>query len=316
MKYKINDRIGQLVIIEDTKKRISDGQVVWKCLCDCGNIIEISTSGLRAKIKKGKCNCGCELKKEQQLRMAKIIPIGTKYPHFTIIDGPFFKQRHNSFYKVKFDETGEEVELSRKSIMRNPNQYKPNHRTPEGELNIFLNQNKIIEPNTQIGLLTIIGQPFIKNNRLQYHCQCDCGNTIDVRSTYLTRSNPRLSCGCLYSKGEQQIQQLLMGWEIDFEREYKFSDLIDVNPLRFDFAVFNDNELVGLIEFNGRQHYIVNNNSGWNDEESFSLTQKHDKMKKEYCQQNNIPLLIIPYSVLDKQNLLETILNDFLIQLF
>ena len=35
-----------------------------------------------------------------------------------------------------------------------------------------------------------------KNGKVVWHCQCDCGNTIDVPITYLTTGDT-LSCGCL-----------------------------------------------------------------------------------------------------------------------
>lgn len=41
-------------------------------------------------------------------------------------------------------------------------------------------------------------------------------------------------------------------------QEYSFKDLYRVSPqhpLRFDFALFENEKLIGLIEYNGRQHY-------------------------------------------------------------
>lgn len=44
---------------------------------------------------------------------------------------------------------------------------------------------------------------------------------------------------------------------IPFKREFKFEDCRDKQPLPFDFAIFNtEDELIGLIELNGQQHYI------------------------------------------------------------
>lgn len=41
-----------------------------------------------------------------------------------------------------------------------------------------------------------------KNGRIVWHCQCDCGNTVDVQISYLT-SQQTLSCGCLKGYLEQ-----------------------------------------------------------------------------------------------------------------
>ena len=54
--------------------------------------------------------------------------------------------------------------------------------------------------------------------------------------------------------------------------------------LRFDFAIFIDGK-IKLIELQGDQHF--NKNNYWNSE----WLMQHDQKKKDYCKQNNIPLL-------------------------
>lgn len=49
-------KFGRLTVLEDTGDRKNNGQVVWKCQCDCGNFIETITSSL--KLKRAK-SCGC-----------------------------------------------------------------------------------------------------------------------------------------------------------------------------------------------------------------------------------------------------------------
>lgn len=58
MGYKVDlkgKRFGRLTVIEETDKRIS-GSVVWKCRCDCGNIIEVSHNHLS---RGATVSCGC-----------------------------------------------------------------------------------------------------------------------------------------------------------------------------------------------------------------------------------------------------------------
>ena len=60
------------------------------------------------------------------------------------------------------------------------------------------------------------------------------------------------------SRGEILIEQILTQSNLEFKEEYSFPDLVSSSgrPLRFDFAVFNDqHELDFLIEFQGIQHY-------------------------------------------------------------
>ena len=123
----------------------------------------------------------------------------------------------------------------------------------------------------------------------QYLCECDCGNTTVVQHQYLEFGDTS-SCGCLLSKGECEIENLLKDNNIYYEKQYSFPNLIDKTYLRFDFAIFNKNQrLVCLIEFQGKQHYDENS-------KYYSLDLiKHDKMKKDYCNLNKIPLIIIDF---------------------
>lgn len=127
-----------------------------------------------------------------------------------------------------------------------------------------------------------------KRSRL-YKCLCDCGNYCEVQHQYLTFGDTK-SCGCMRSKGEFQIAQLLKEHEYNFQQEYIFEDLKDQLPLRFDFAIFNnDNSLKCLLEFQGEQHIYSTN--GFYSEDLI----KHDKQKENYCQQYNIPLIKMYY---------------------
>ena len=126
-----------------------------------------------------------------------------------------------------------------------------------------------------------------KRSRL-YKCLCDCGNYCEVQHQYLAFGDTT-SCGCIRSKGEYQIEQLLKEHNISFQREYSFDDLADKGKLRFDFAIFNQDVLSCLIEFHGIQHWQETN--GYYNEDIV----RHDKMKEEYCNKNNIKLIIIKY---------------------
>lgn len=127
-----------------------------------------------------------------------------------------------------------------------------------------------------------------KRSRI-YHCVCECGNIVpNAQHQYLAYGD-LTSCGCIRSKGEFQIEQILKERNINYVREYSFADLVDDLPLRFDFAIFKNNQLWGLIEFQGEQHY--NQSNGFYNETII----EHDKMKREYCDKNNIKLIIINY---------------------
>lgn len=116
-------------------------------------------------------------------------------------------------------------------------------------------------------------------------------------------------CKSYSSKGEQEIAKILTKWKIPFETQKKYSGLIGENsngPLRFDFCI--DNKL--LIEFDGEGHYRDYKGI----EGSYEQQKKNDEKKNRFCQENNIPLLRIPYwRFKDIANLLKEffILNDY-----
>lgn len=158
------------------------------------------------------------------------------------------------------------------------------------------------------GQLEVIGpdETYISNEsngwKSKWICQCECGNRISVFGTNLTRLHTT-SCGCASrSIGEKNIENLLKSNGINYAREYTFSDLKDKKKLRFDFAIFNENNsLSHLIEFDGRQHN--NYYTPWNSEETLAERQARDKLKDEYCKEHNIRLIRIPYEKRDTMTL-------------
>lgn len=134
-----------------------------------------------------------------------------------------------------------------------------------------------------------------KGNRYWF-CECDCGNTHIVSTSDL-KSGKVKSCGCLLSLGEEIISKILRDNNIPFKTQYTFPDLKGINNhlYRFDFAVFNENGVEYLIEFDGIQHYKENQQFESNSE-SFLKVQERDRNKNMYCIRNSIPLIRIPYT--------------------
>lgn len=98
------------------------------------------------------------------------------------------------------------------------------------------------------------------------------------------------------SRGEIKIEEILNNTDLYYEEEYSFPNLISSSgrPLRFDFAIFDDNkELDFLIEFQGIQHYEAKSKFG--GVSGLKRQQYNDMKKREYCLKNNIKLIIIPY---------------------
>lgn len=93
---------------------------------------------------------------------------------------------------------------------------------------------------------------------------------------------------CSNSKGEKFISNILKINKINFSQQYKFKECKHTNELPFDFFLNNYN---CCLEFHGRQHfYEVDYFKGTI---GFSLQQKRDQLKENYCSLNNISLIII-----------------------
>jgi len=96
---------------------------------------------------------------------------------------------------------------------------------------------------------------------------------------------------CSKSKGETIIHNILETLDIKFETQKTFNDCKDKRILPFDFYL---NDYNTCIEYDGRHHYEPINY--WGGEEKLKYTKKHDKIKNDYCQKNNINLLRIKFN--------------------
>ncbi len=107
---------------------------------------------------------------------------------------------------------------------------------------------------------------------------------------------------CNESKGEKQIEKLLLKNNILFEAQKKFDKCKKHNYLPFDFYLPEYNI---CIEYDGEQHYKVVEWFG--GEKSFKQTQVNDKFKTEFCKKNNIILFRIKYNQNIKEKIKELI---------
>ena len=95
---------------------------------------------------------------------------------------------------------------------------------------------------------------------------------------------------CNNSKGEKRVLEILNKLNIDCIPQYRFKDCKFKNTLPFDFYLPKYNI---CIEFDGEQHYKIKECFGGLDE--FINIKIRDTIKNEYCKNNNIKLIRIPY---------------------
>ena len=135
-----------------------------------------------------------------------------------------------------------------------------------------------------------------------WYCEClRCGGHKEVPIGLLTSGRTQ-SCGCVSkSLGEAKIEEILKENNLSYKCQFSFEDcLSDKNSkLFFDFAVFEQDKIQFLIEYQGIQHY---QESVFSKYEPLEERQKRDNIKREYCKKNNIQLIEIPYWDYEKLN--------------
>lgn len=137
------------------------------------------------------------------------------------------------------------------------------------------------------------------NKKVWWNC-LRCGNEWFGSINGRTRNDKckRTGCPiCSLSLGESVIYDFLKLNNIKFETQTWFDDCprYGTHPLRFDFYI----EGFGLIEYQGPQHYFPVDFAGrgmeW-AEDQLEIGKIKDQIKRDYCENENIYLLEIPYT--------------------
>lgn len=306
MKYKkinIGQKFNLLTVIDKLDKR-KNNSIVWLCQCECGNYKEVTSADLNSNRVK---SCGCLNSKIKQGNYEHLE--GQRFGRLQVIS--ITNKRTNSrgiIWHCKCD-CGNECDVSGDRLKRGQQSCGCYQREKVRELG----KSKGYDLTGQrFGKLTPL---FLLNNTTEriWHCKCDCGNEVNVKSQYLLNHHTS-SCGCgIRSLGENIIFNLLEESNIPFQTEYSFIDCIfpDTNyKARFDFYV-NDQY---IIEYDGEQHFQLDrgfwSNSMEKSSEILQKTQEHDRLKNEYCKKYNIPIIRIPYTHLSKITLEDLLIES------
>jgi len=269
-----NQKFGKLTAIKPTDKRNSSGQIIWECICDCGNTFY----AVGADLKRNKItHCDkCNIKKNQYIS----IEPGDYINHKRIIKDTGLKTLNGTIIWECQCDCGNIYNL------------------PTSEIHRFQKCSKCKQTKEDLlgmkfGKLTVIEEAPTKDGKAHWLCQCECGGTI-IRSTYnLKHLGKYQGCGCTKSLGEEAISKLLLDNNINFTKQKTFDNCKFPDThyhALFDFYV--DNKYI--IEYDGIQHFKPV--GGWSNEEAVKHTQEHDQYKNQYCKEHNIPLIRIPYT--------------------
>lgn len=132
-----------------------------------------------------------------------------------------------------------------------------------------------------------------------------CNNIFNQSiGNHTHKSHPRGCPLCAESIGERKIKEFLENKKIKFERGMIFSNCRNINPLPFDFYLL---EYDICIEYDGIQHFESVEFFG--GEKTFNEQVRRDKIKTDYCKNNNIKLIRIKYTENIEQVLNQQFLN-------
>lgn len=182
-------------------------------------------------------------------------------------------------------------------------------------------ENRAIQIGQVYGHLKVIedaGYKQVGDKRRHYSlCECLlCGNKKEIRDNSLLTGNT-VSCGCIASKGEQEIKNLLNQNQILYDYDCLYPDLLKETGrrLRFDFIIYNeDGSINRFVEFDGNQHKTGMWGGSWSNLESFEVINERDKIKNEFCLKHNLILIRVPYSCLGKITIQDIMENKYQIK--
>jgi len=97
---------------------------------------------------------------------------------------------------------------------------------------------------------------------------------------------------CASSKGEEVIRNYLIENNISFIEQKRFKNCRKKTTLPFDFFLPEKNM---VIEYNGELHYFKSRRK--NGQKKLNETIANDEIKAEFCEINDIKLVIIPFFI-------------------
>nr|DAT89663.1 MAG TPA: restriction enzyme [Caudoviricetes sp.] len=274
-------RFGSLTVIELV--RLENGRRKWKCQCDCGNIVLRDAKCLRSG---NTTSCGCKKDVLKDLT-------GQRFGRLTVVNRGPNKIRGNGKKRVTWEcvcDCGNITFVTTTNLMRQTKSCgcMKAEKTSE-RFSAKLEGRRF----GKLVVICRIGTQMESNGdqKSLWLCKCDCGSMTQAVGKRLLNGT-KISCGCIISKGELEVKQYLIEKQVKYCTQKSYTDLLSQKGgrLRFDFGILNkNNEVIGLIEFQGIQHYKETGIGKLEREET-------DPLKREYCRKNNIPLLEIPYN--------------------
>lgn len=179
-------RFGRLTAIKPTPRRSQSKNVIWKFLCDCGNIHYASVSNVISGSVK---SCGCAKKGLTATRTKNLV--GKRFGRLVVVELTEKRSHGHTIWRCKCD-CGNEV-LVDVCALRSGGTGSCKCYQKEGAA-----ARTIVDLTGQrFGRLVVIELTTERRDgRVVWLCKCDCGKETRVVSSNLIGGHTR-SCGCL-----------------------------------------------------------------------------------------------------------------------
>ena len=173
---------------------------------------------------------------------------------------------------------------SGKNFIRN---HKQNLYTPYN-INLYLQKHGIITEVADITPRHI----EVRNDKIGFVCSC-CGNIFYTTFEMLKRSGRVLCYDCSnnMSNLEYKVKTYLEENDVQYISQKRFPKCKRKRSLPFDFYLIDYNY---VIEVNGCQHYYENKDY-FHSSRTLQEQQEVDEYKKQFCIDNNIGYLELPF---------------------
>lgn len=153
----------------------------------------------------------------------------------------------------------------------------------------FIKRMSVENPNVEV-----VGEYVNTKTPIEFKCLIH-GCTFYTQPRTFLYKNGKGCPECSQSAGESKMMRILRNLGFSITPQYSFDDCSDIRKLRFD-GYDKDNNIA--FEYQGEQHYRPVDFTGKDKDlalKSYESGIRRDKIKEDYCRNNNIPLIKIPY---------------------
>lgn len=285
---------GYLTVVEMLYGYGKHGEAYCRCKCECGNEVIKSSYKIRHSANPAHCGCMAEHYKAIQDDNIRKDLTGRRFGRL-VVDKMIYTRGDHTRVSCTCD-CGNRIErIATYLTSGNTTSCGCLHREKTSQASV----RDCTGLKSQYGVEIIERDHQNENGVWLWKCRCpECGNTFIALPAKVMNGHIT-SCGCARtSSRERLIRSLLDNESIAFKSEYIFDGLKSSagKPLRFDFYLPDYNTCV---EYQGKQHYVPVEVFG--GEKEYQIRLANDEKKRQYCRDNDITLLEVPYTLSDAE---------------